>query len=666
MSRISAETVLAWKDADVTKYTEDFFEVYIDCDDGEALTTNRHLQYLHGFLHFNRKFGVPIRTSQILPPEYIATPKGHKKLMESTVECVYDWLKGMVPKHEIAKEWTKCIDAHNTSCILDLERFSASIDAEDVMELILDPFIAKERTEMKGILASDVGPDIKSIAIENCNVSIMEHIRNECPKLYPHNGIVQHVAVSSTKEDQLCQFINVIGYVTEIDSEIKPIPIAESLAEGLNYIYTYSINAGLGKKAVMYNKSPIALTETLNRLIQHMASQIENIHVGDCGSTLTSDIVINRGNVDAVVGMYAIIKGKVVKVTSTIAKAHLGLLLHLRTAAGCKSTDKVGLCSTCGGAATLNLVPDYTVGGSASSLVLGRNSQLILKTKHSNIISFSKISRISKSLDGIMDVSDNGKDIYLEESCRKAKISFLAMPRSQKAREVNAQFLHTVHSVNDFDRVDISSFTNVPVISIEPMNGIDEELRDIRIKAGTNVYFTKYLLEYVRDNHDMLELNPIKGSKLEYTLDLSKFDIKHPLFTMPFKHFDSLTLHNQLEAFFMSVNDRPKGDVLTDFDSFGQALNRITEMTYKHLGVGMSTLQMMLIPFTMEDPSNGDYSITRSGDSCHFGKLAKIRNKRSLSVVTIAQGQGDVYGHLHPLINDRAMPHQYDGHFVNN
>lgn len=664
MLTMTSDQLLAMSNDTFMKDTDSLYEVKVVCHDGEKVTTNRHIQYLHGFLHFNRAHNAPVSISQVFSPDFIPTPKLHTKNMELAVSITAEHTKGAVLKHEIAPMWIDCVDSHTNACIADLEHFSCSIDEEDLMDFVLDETIAAMRVKMKDTLAGKEGPEIKSNAIIDCNASILCYIKDNGPTLWPNNGVVHHILAGSIKTDQLMQIINVIGYMTEIDSEIYPMAIAESIAEGLNYPYTYAINTSLGKKATIYNKGPISETETLSRLVQQMASQVENVHLTDCGSIKTSPMLVSKSNGPALVGMYHLVKGKPKLITKGEIKKLIGRMIDLRTVAGCDHPDPVGICSTCGGASLTNFVLHYNVGGASSCLLLGRNSQRVLKTKHVDIINFNNDEVLSECFRDFLSLSDNGKEIFLNDNCKKATISFLATKRREKDKTTNGQFLHTALTVKSLDDAEIESFGEVERLILNPNNGLDDELEEAQLKHGSIANFSPDLLRYIRNNPTKLTMERHARDKTGYLIDLDGFDITLPIFSMPFRNQDSLSLHNSLSQWFLSPNDKLPGEVLSDYTSFGAALQRLSKMTYGSLGVNMGILQLLLIPFTIRDRSKGDWKMTNNGDAVEFGKMSDVRKRRSLSVVTIANNQGDSYGHLSAFVRDDLSPHSYDQNFV--
>lgn len=285
----TSDELLAMTDQTFMEDVDKFVLVKVKCFDGEVITTNRHIQYLHGFLHFNRKFNTPVYKAQVFGQDYIPSPNDHAKSMELAVDVVYNHLSGVTAKHAIAPMWSQCLDAHTNACIADIEHFMARIDARDIMDINYQPEVVALRTEMKDILAGSNETDVKGNVIADCNSEYIKFIKDHQDDRFYYNGVSQHITASSIKIDQYCQVANVVGYVAEINSEIYPVPTAESFAEGMCYMYTYATNVSLGKKATLYNKTPISLTETLNRLIQHMTSQIEEVEVCDCGSKRTTD-----------------------------------------------------------------------------------------------------------------------------------------------------------------------------------------------------------------------------------------------------------------------------------------------------------------------------------------------------------------------------------------
>ncbi len=664
MRHMTSDDLLAITDETNMNDVDVIEQIMVDCFDGSAVTTNRGIKYLHGFLHFNRRYNAPVSVKQIIPPDYLLTPASNPLEHELAIKVTYDFLKGKVPKHEIGTEWTRCMDVHTNGCITDLEFFGSSSDAEDFVELRADKEIMAMRKIMHDICGGNEGPDIKSNAIVDCNVKLIDYIERVGADLYPHNGTVQHIILKGFKVDQFCQLFNIVGYTTEINSDIHPILTLEAFADGMNYPYTFATNTSLGQKSIIYNKGPIALTETLNRSTQQMSSQLENIHIRDCGTTKTSRITITDNIRESIVGMYHMPPGeKVELLTKDVVTKYLGKVIQLRNISCCDEPDDVGICSICGGASSTNFVANYTVGGASSCLVFGRNSQKVLKTKHVELINFDSSETLAIEVRPFLSISQNGKEIYAKESITNGTISFLANRRRGPERVTHGQFLQTVFSVKSLDGAELTSFGEIESLRIDPKNGLDMELDEVMLKPGSTSHFSLELLQYVRANPSVLTMSPSGTNKTQYTIDLKGFNILLPLLTMPFKHYDALTLHVQLQTFFLSPSKKLPGEVLTDYDSFGSALIKLSDMVYSRLNVNMSILQMLLISFTMRDKDKGDYRMAFNGDKVDFGKLSFVRKHRSLSVVTIASDQAEVYGHMGPLVNDNMTPHQYDSHF---
>lgn len=630
-------------------------KVVVECYDGSVETTYGLLMFSWAYFNFNRIYNVPVSVMQIPELDSIPNNKLHFKLANTGLKLTYDYLEGKVPLNEISESGYDILCNQINKAILYLEEYSMTLDAEDYLELEDYPEMVEVKAEMhKGIKLNRTSGG-KFNAIQTAYSKFKDILTNGLRTPLKDNGIV-HLNLSGTsKLTQLNQGIVSRGFASDVNSDFFAEPIPESFSEGLNDPYAYALETCSGAKASMYQKDPMSDTEYLHRLVQMISASFQNLHLGDCGSTVTYPATITKEYTPYIIGKYYLEAGQVIEVTRANVDSLVGKTVNFRMPSGCKVEDNNGACSICCGASSLSLSKGANLGHTASTKFMGTGSQKVLSVKHEDLASLSIAMRIGSQFINYLEVAPNNREVML-----KRRDLTLAIP-VDSAQHI--RYIYTVDDVNELNINELSSITTIDLTE-NTEDGYGEVYSGGVGDAGEVVNLSPKFLEYLKQDHKRLVIQPYKRKRY-YFIDLSDFPVEDSIFLTPFKHFDMLIQHRLTKRFLYSPKGDPKpgeelGPRLTDYNTFGEAALALLDLTKDKLGINLAVLEMAIYSYTVRDPNNYDFRPVKGSNICEFMSMEPLYNHRSLAAKLVSEKQVDVLKSPLLITNRKRSSHPMD------
>lgn len=660
-------------------YTSDNFDseiglgednlVEVVCCDGTVKTRRRLLIAAWPYLIMNIDWKVPITVNQIPREDEIPTGDFHFKYMDFALAYAYDYFNGEIPLPKLSISGSYSLDAQINFTIRSLEGYGLTIDTEDVLELLYHPFIVESRGKLRDVLKGRGTDEQKSAAINATYKEVFDWVKSVAIKELPRNGIIQHVLADAAKKDQFLLLIVAIGYTAEINSSLFNTPIVESIAEGVQYDYSFVTNLVGSSRAMMYSKNPIEDTETLNRVLQMQAAEIRNVHVGDCGSQITFPAKVTARNHHAMIGMFFLDnEKKLVEVTKKNSRESIGKIRSMRFNAGCKIDDPNGCCSVCGGAATLSVVEHANVGHLKLVTIIGTVSQLVLKAKHAELMTVGVRPFIEPQLNEYFDISSNNRNIILGEGTPDITITFVAQASKDKLRvkELHGSLLHTVRNVKDIRSTNLGNYSAIDNISIAPNDASSggNVVDRVSLNKESRLPFSYDILEYIRDNPGKLQLSLAKGMIYRYSLNLDAFERGKPVFQLPFQNFDIFMQYRGVKRFMSSPAAHLPGEALSDYNTMGEAAMALLDMTIDKLNIDLGTILFSIWPFSVQSVRERKFNAVKGSNECQFLPVERLYNERSIAPKILFTGQGDTLGKLRSVTHTDRSSHIYDPLFT--
>lgn len=449
-------------------------------------------------------FNIPLRKDHFI--RYKPLNKG---IFADEITKYYDEIMHHHPPFENkAKRIKDAIFAVHTKLYnfgyIDLVPYAPSFDIVDLAEITHDKAV-------KPIVDSvrNIDETWNTRAIEK----LVSEKNKELQKVLSTKGLVKNQALQSFQRvgqlnpHQIYQTLLTFSTRTDVDDHMINRPVYGSAIDGLQDVYDFAIESLSAKKSQYYNKTAIKNSQYFNRRIQLIASSVEQVYDGDCGTNVTTDFLItdgSNGTTDVrknVIGMYIIENGKKVLLCSANVDSYVGKVVKLRSSLTCRYTN--GVCETCLGALGININRYMNIGILAAISVISQITQKILSAKHlikTLSIFFSLSERNQKVL-----TMTNTADIYWKPDVVRQLVAghgkvgvsiedFIGFDdiqnlRADKAVEVKRiSRVRTLYARDENSKdvltLDLNSDTATPSLSSEMLFFIREHLDTIEVRDG--------------------------------------------------------------------------------------------------------------------------------------------------------------------------------------
>lgn len=486
-----------------------------------------------------------------------------------------------------------------------------SINISDFLDIQMD----KELLESMKKVAK-----LKNVDSVNNTYKVLDNILRNKPEI-KENIITKGYISGTINANQVKQLLASRGYVTELDKHIFKTPIASSFTLGMTNIYDIAIESRAGAKALFLSTTAVQESEYFARELQLNTMIAERLVDTDCGSkdylswlVRTKDLA-DKPDLPNLLGKYYL--NEETNKLEAITKDHKhleGKTIKLRSVLHCKLKDPTKICTKCFGDLAYTVPLHSNIGHFSSTEVTQKITQNILSTKH---LATSAVS-------GDIKLDHNGKILF---NVKRSELYFRSnvISKTNKATLVIDQFsgfgikdLNPTVDVYKLNPTRVSRIQDLTVFTYDkngkPKSGLYTVLKDGK-RYG---HFTYDFLKYIIDHPPKLTDNDL------FSIDLTDWNPKNPVITMPELEYDYISLLKSIKSAFRGTDDikypnKPEAFIQLIFDLINNKLD-----------VNLALLEVMVYAMTVRDINKYDYRLGRNVQDRVLMKSKQLPIARSL------------------------------------
>lgn len=434
-----------------------------------------------------------------------------------------------------------------------IERYYLSLDILDFVTVARHPMIQEQRE----IAYQDHVRTNNTRKIQGCYDEAMRLITT-LPE-FKSNGLSKAVRAGMVSNNQVTQCVVFRGYVTEVDGGIFPEPVWSNYTFGNSRFSDFVTDSRTANKSYFYAESPLQDSEYTSRQFHLYVMSIERVVTGDCGNTklfpwivrppvVSADgVVTYKGDLNYMHGKHYRLSpdGEVFAITGD-DPALYGKTIFLRSVIHCQSKDPHTVCSACVGEMSHNISRFVNIGHLSTTTLTKEITQSILSIKHVNTSSTATLVLLDDFQRRFFNAGRKGDSYYLNDYILRAN------PKLTVARN-EAEGL--VDLINNLEEKDINpsriSRINKVKLSLNEKGHHIDELIDVD-QRGTSVQLTLEFLIYLKRHGWTVDVNN------DFVFDLSQWNCKHPLLSLPRLEFSFVDLGRQVKSTIKSSQDKIK------------------------------------------------------------------------------------------------------------
>ena len=436
---------------------------------------------------------------------------------------------------------------------------------------------------------------------------------------------------------QVLHCVSPRGFATDIDSAIGKYPIMTGYCEGIHTLYGSALESRSASKAILYNQELIQDTEYFNREMQMIASYLQNIVKGDCGSTSYVRQPILKDSAHFYIGKYYLTEDNTLGcITRKNYESLIGKRIKMRSILACECQEPGSVCEICYGRMSKQMVgpvnyngveiPGTVIGHVSATELCGTMTQLVFSTKHLDSTSHIDPFKLGDGEKHYLTI-DADDNIYLKPLFKKRSytLSFLS---------------EQLHSITDLNVVD-----DPMVLKPRRVSQITAILVDLGKYDPLGYKGPVELRVYNHNRKPCLTSEALLYFKEKgwtqsqdgktVTIDMSDWDVTKPFMVLPFVHVNLAEYKEEFKTFYYSSSSNAKkvfkgrninkaSDdtvVLSDFKDVSNGLAAFINLNPAKLGANIIhyealTLVMMIRGLLQDDyrmplnaKENGEFSV---------------------------------------------------------
>lgn len=500
---------------------------------------------------------------------------------------------------------TTIFDAVYNDVIQRLTAFATTIDANDFVGVVTDPRIMEIHANMQPT----------PVSIEQTYKKISEVLKTSTD----HDNMFIHAyRAKSINENQANQVIGPIGLVTDIERTVYKVPIMNGFIRGLGNIYELAAGSRSAAKALNANDNQIKVSEYISRRFQLLSMAVTNVVHGDCGSTIHTDFLVQRGDLDLLKGKHYLLEDGVSYGTITGNEKHFeGGMIKFRSILSCTLHNPHEVCSTCFGAMAGNFPVNSNIGHLLSAHLMEKVTSSLLATKHlTSSVRDSKIYLGSPTSD-FLHVAESDK-LFLNSSIDKAQLTILISPSElPKLRDVIG-LPHTNISTTKLGELStIAIVYNKGKRPVTTVLVVDYQDRQAVITYEFLCYIKRIKLE--------------TDSKGNYMINMTHWNMNNPIFMIPLKEDSPIRFANKIASV-----------VETDYEKITSPslkYDMLYSLVNSKLKINTVILELLIYASSVYDRDKGDYTLGRNSPNPKTAKQMQIFGGRSMSQLYVFEGQ---------------------------
>lgn len=483
--------------------------------------------------------------------------------------------------------------------------YISSIDIEDLAMIMEDPPM-KAIIDTKWKLRPEMGTDVIEKYIDAQNKAIMNLLGTKdalkCQVLLPYQKVKQ------LNKFQVPQTMYAFGVRTDVNDNIVRLPVIGSAIDGLQNIEEFAVESLSAKKSAFYNHMAVRDSQYFGRRQHLIASSVQHIHDGDCGSTALVKFYVTEENCMNLIGKNIVENGQLINLTQDNVRNYINQEIHMRSPMTCRY--RKGVCQVCGGSVLGNINRNINIGILSAVHVIEPTTQKILSAKHL-IKTMSMIYEIPGEAAKILVRSKSSELKWKPDMAAHVKDLQIGIPmHCMKAAIHDVTMLRT-------DRVIVEEhFTSMMGFALRDKQGNTQQYY---LESGGQIPFlTSEMLIHFRDHYDEMELVdgviwlPLAGTE-----------------NMPI--FRTVVVNDNMLLFVKSVSEFLNKTISVHTDC-SNALRAFSDIIYSKVSTNIVHIEVLLKAYLVEGNGRFDIPLVTDPSNVHFQTNSAILSNRHVGV----------------------------------
>lgn len=656
MYRIRARDMLRFPSEDLFEMITGEFILVMD--DGE-LVTNAVMTYYSSFAWvFHQQYpNTPLlkkhHIQHVLNGKRLSA-ESHLTLLGNALWSAYDaheFDPGM-DRDNLAQMLFRAMNQMYNKLSYRFEEYVVSMDITHFIEILDDPRIVQSKKELV--------PEPWSIKDA---YRVLDEVLSDVNK-FQNNPVVTAYRSKLVNANQLQQCIGPRGYVTDTDSYQFRFPIMRGYVEGLRSAYDSITESRSAAKALLFSKSNLREAEYFSRKLQLACMAVQNLHMGDCGSTTYLHWIVKGRTLDddgelVSENELSLLQGKhyLDEATGTLKTimpwdTHLvGQSVLLRSPIHCQHSDPNGICSTCFGALSLQVPKRSNIGHLCCVTMTEPSTQSVLSVKHLD----GNASIDSVILQGAelqyLRPSRTKQAYLLNERLEKQSLKFVISFK-------DAPTLNDIMNVDDVEEYNISRISEMESILMRYVEGGQVKQYEAKVHMGKRKSSMSYpLLRHIKSK-GKIELD----AEGNYLVDMAGWNYSDPILLLPLRHFNMADHSKEISSLLQATKDQMQARDKTVRP--GTFLVEFFNIVNSKLKVNLAALEVILYAIMIVSAENEDYRLPKPPHKGSLSVYDQLMSHRSLSATMAYQDHFDTLVSPSSYTLEGRADHLLDGILV--
>ena len=431
--------------------------------------------------------------------------------------------------------------------------------------------------------------------------------------------------------NQALQCLGPRGFLTDTDSVIFPVAILRGYVQGLRSFYDSFIESRSSAKSLMFSKTPLQQAEYFSRRLQLMTQIVQNLHMGDCGSTnyllwnvqdaqYVNGKLKRKADLPNLAGKRYMDNDGILKTINVNDKHLIGRTLKLRSVTNCNHEDPYGVCSTCFGDLAYSVPANTNIGQMCCTSLAQKSSQNVLSVKHfdgSSVVDGIQLDDYKRKF---LKTASDENSYLLSDSLKGQKIKLVI----SQEEAMNIGDIYEVSDVHDLNITRVSEITDIGII----VNG---EIETFNVNINQRYASMTYaLLAHIkRSGWELSEYKIAGKNKLNYVINMDDWDWSKEILSLPLRHYNmsdhSASIAGMLESSISMLQERDNST------SPNSALVELFNIVNTKLNVNLAVLDVVLYATMVVSSIDDNFALPKGNTKKGLGVMKYTIANRSLS-----------------------------------
>jgi hypothetical protein len=445
---------------------------------------------------------------------------------------------------------------------------------------------------------------------------------------------------------QVQQCVGPRGFLTDTDSTEFSYPVMRSYVSGMRLFEEELIESRSAAKALLFSKSPLQQAEYFSRRLQLMSQIVQNLHMGDCGSTDYLRWQVRAKDLKQMIGKHYLDDSGKLKTITSNSQDLIGKTIKIRSVIHCAHPDPYGICSTCFGDLALSVPEGTNIGQMCCTSLAQKSSQNVLSVKHldgSSVVSGITLTEHERKF---LKVAPDDNSYMLADGLKGEHVK-LVISSKQSSN------ITDIMDIGDVNELNITRVSELNDVGIKRVVAGKEELEVIIVSLnGRMASMTYPLLAYVRmHGWNVDEIG-------NYVIDMKDWDWSKEVLTLPLRHFNmsdhSRDIASMLES---SVDKLQERDHIASPDA---ALVELFDLVNDKLEVNLAVLDVVLYASMIVSAEDGNFMLPKPWTDKGLGVMRMSMANRSLSAAMAYEGHREIIVNPDSFVNTNRPDHPMD------